>query len=134
MGFFDIPENSPGSLITALSSDTTKLSGVVLTMIGVSVQSLVNLIIGLALGFIYDWRLSLIVIGFMPLIAISGVIQQSIEFGLIKSDENIDNESGAILSEAVINTKTIFSFNMEEKICEFYGEIVEKRNTKINTY
>lgn len=124
MSFFDKPENSPGALMTRLSSDTTKLNGIVLTMIGVSVQSLVNLVLGLTLGFIFDWRLSLISLAFMPLIAFSGAIQNELRKGLVKSDEKLDIESGSILSEAVINTKTIFSYNMQSKICQFYDEVI----------
>jgi len=126
IGFFDRPENAPGSLITRLSSDTTKLNGIVLSMIGVSVQSLVNLILGVVLGFIYDWRLSLISLAFFPFIALSGALQHKLRKGLIESDEKLDIESGGVLSESVINTKTIFSFNMEGKIVDFYDEIIMK--------
>jgi ATP-binding cassette subfamily B (MDR/TAP) protein 1 len=124
IGFFDKPENAPGSLMTRLSSDTTKLNGIVLTIIGVTVQSFTNLVLGLVLGFVYDWRLSLISVAFMPLVAFSGALQNELRKGLIKSDEKLDIESGAILSEAVINTKTIFSYNMQGKISDYYNELI----------
>jgi len=126
IGFFDKGENAPGVLITRLSSDTTKLNGIILTMIGVSVQSLVNLILGIILGFIYDWRLSLISLAFVPFIALSGALQHKLRKGLIECDENLDIESGGVLSESVINTKTIFSFNMQSKIADYYEEIIMK--------
>ena len=129
IGFYDIQENSPGALITRLSSDTTKLNGIVLTMIGVSVQTFVNLIVGIVLGFIYDWRLSLIALAFLPLLAGSTAFQHRLRKGLIQSDEELDIESGSVLSESVINTKTIFSFNMQKKIVLFYQEI-SGRGTK----
>jgi ATP-binding cassette subfamily B (MDR/TAP) protein 1 len=136
MGFFDKPENAPGSLMTRLSSDTTKLNGIVLTMIGVSVQSLVNLVLGLVLGFSYDWRLSLISVAFLPLLAMSGAVQNELKKGLVKSDEKLDTESGAILSEAVINTKTIFSYNMQGKTSDYYDELIlgGKKNIVKSTF
>jgi len=124
IGFYDDPSNIPGSLITRLSSDTTKLNGFVLSMIGVSVQSAVCLLIGIILGFYYDWRLSLISLSFLPLIVISSAAQHKMRKGLIESDEILDIESGALLSESVINTRTIFSFNMQENIVEYYREII----------
>jgi len=126
IGFFDRQENAPGALITRLSSDTTKLNGIVLSMIGVSVQSLVNLVLGVILGFIYDWRLSLISLAFFPFIAISGAVQHKLRKGLIETDEQRDIESGGVLSESVINTKTLFSFNMQSKIVDYYDEIIMK--------
>jgi len=126
LGFFDRSENAPGVLITRLSSDTTKLNGIVLSMIGVSVQSLVNLILGIVLGFVYDWRLSLISLAFFPFIALSGALQHKLRKGLIQSDEKLNTESGGVLSESVINTKTIFSFNMQSKIVDYYEEIIMK--------
>ena len=126
IGFFDKHENSPGSLITRLTSDTTKLNGVVLTMIGVTIQSIVSLLLGIILGFIYDWRISLIVLAFLPFLVFSFYFQHKMKRGLIHSDDKLDIESGGVLSESVVNTKTIFSFNMEKKIVEYYEEIIMK--------
>jgi ATP-binding cassette, subfamily B (MDR/TAP), member 1 len=65
MGFYDIPENMPNTLTTKLSSDTTQIKGVALTMVGVTIQALSTLMIALILGFIFDWRLTLVNIAFL---------------------------------------------------------------------
>jgi ATP-binding cassette subfamily B (MDR/TAP) protein 1 len=45
--------------------------------------------------------------------------------------ENIEVEAGSILSESVINTKTIFSYNMETNVVEFYAKILRKLNKNL---
>ena len=131
MGYFDLPENSPGSLLTKLSSDTTQLNGVVLSMVGVLIQSVVCLLSGLILSLFYDWRLTLISLCFMPFIVLAGVLQHKLREGLIKADEKLDTEAGSILSESVINTKTIFSYNMQPTVINMYHNILEPARTKI---
>ena len=124
MGFFDIQENSPGALLTKLSIDTTLLNGVILTVIGVSVQTLVCSSLGLGFGFAYDWRLALIVLAFFPFIIISGYLQQKLRRGYSSGDDKLDIEAGSILSECVINTKTIYSYNFQETGVSLYLDVL----------
>ena len=131
LGYFDKTENSPGSLLTKLSIDTTLLNGLVLTVVGVSVQSLVCLSLGLIIGFYYEWRLAFICIAFFPFIIISAAMQQKLRKGGSSGDDRKDIEAGSILSECVINTKTIFSYNFTEKAIEMYKEILSESKDNI---
>lgn len=77
ISYFDINENSPGALLTRLSIDTTQLNSLVLTVIGDFINSLGNLIVGIILGFYYDWRMTLICICFIPFIVFACIIRNS---------------------------------------------------------
>jgi ATP-binding cassette subfamily B (MDR/TAP) protein 1 len=125
MGFYDRNENSPGALLTKLASDCTKLNGIALSIIGQLLQTAVTLILGITLALVYDWRLCLINLGFLPLIIGTYIIQFRVQKGGSEGDDAIEVEAGSILSESVINTKTIFSYNMEDKIVEFYSKVLE---------
>jgi ABC-type multidrug transport system fused ATPase/permease subunit len=131
MGFFDRAENSPGSLLTKLSADTTKINGVALTIIGQLIQTAVTLILGISLALTYQWKLCLINLCFLPLIIGNYVIQFRVQKGSAEGSENIEVEAGSILSESVINTKTIFSYNMQDKVVLFYGNILKGFNTHL---
>ena len=61
----------------------------------------------------------------------SGIMQNRLRKGLIDSDEKLDIESGGVLSESVINTKTLFSFNMQHKVVEFYEEIIMRGKSSL---
>ena len=131
MGFFDISEHTPGSLLTKLSTDSTKVNGVALAIIGVIVQTSVMMIIGITLGFYYDWRITLIYLGFFPLIVFNSMMRFKTEKGFSTSDQKIEIEAGAILSESVVNTKTIFSYNMQDKVVDLYRKTLEQKNRNL---
>lgn len=127
IGFFDLKENSPGAMLTKLSSDTTKISGVATSIIGQLLQTGVTLILGIVIAMVYQWKICLINIAFMPLVIGSYVLQFQLQKGADDGDKAIDEDAGSILSEAVINTKTIFSYSMQDKIVEMYADIIFER-------
>ena len=121
IAYFDIDYNAPGALLTKLSIDTTQLNSIILTLVGDVLTTTGNIITGLVLGFIYDWRLTLIALVFIPFIVGAFIIaKDSVRTLTRKKDNRTDIEAGSILSESVINTKTIFSFNFQKPVVEMY--------------
>ena len=130
VAYFDIDDNAPGALLTKLSIDTTQLNSIILTLVGDVSQTTGVVVAGLILGFIYDWRLTLISICFIPFIVASFVLaKDSVRTATRKKDNRTDIEAGAMLSECVINTKTIFSFNFQGPAVDMYLAIVHTENT-----
>ena len=121
IAYFDIDDNSPGALLTKLSIDTTQLNSIILTLVGDVLQTSGNLITGLVTGFIHDYRLTFISLGFIPFIVAAFVMtKDSVLSPTKKKDNKTDIEAGSILSECVINTKTIFSFNFQKNAVDMY--------------
>jgi len=132
MGFYDNPDNKPNTLTTKLSSDTTQIKGLALTMVGVTIQALSTLVIALVLGFVFDWRLTLINIAFLPLIMISSVFYMRIQQGFSDVSEVVDSTAGGIVSECVVNTKTIFCYNMQDKVVDLYNREIRNGEKTIS--
>ena len=131
LGYYDNSENTPGAFTTKLASDTTKINGIALSMVGISVQTFSTLVLGVTLGFVYDWRLALINLGFMPIIVITAALQWKLQQGFAESDEYSEIQAGSILSESVCNTKTIFSYNMQNKVVDMYNSILKSKEGTI---
>ena len=125
LSFFDITQNSPGALLTRLSIDTMQLNALVMSILGTTVQCGVILILGFILGCIYEWRLTLVQYCFMPFIVVAAVLRRSLNNGSNKFGLKANVEAGGVLSECVTNTKTIYSFNFQQKAVEMYMEILE---------
>ena len=116
VAYFDIDYNAPGALLTKLSIDTTQLNSIILTLVGDILTTTGNIITGLTLGFVYDWRLTLISLGFIPFIVGAFIIaKDSVRTLTRKKDSRTDIEA-----ECVINTKTIFSFNFQKPAVDMY--------------
>ena len=125
LSFFDLTINSPGSLLTRLSIDTTQLNSLLLTILGSTVQCSVVFIVGLILGCIYEYRLTLILFCFVPFIVAAMIIRRILNRGSSREGVKVNIEAGGILSECVTNTKTIYSFNFQKKAVEMYMEIID---------
>lgn len=131
ISYFDIDFNAPGALLTKLSIDTIQLNSIILTLVGDVCQTCGNTIVGLIIGMIYEWRLALMSVGFIPFIVITTVIgKDSMRNATRKKDNRTDIEAGAILSESVINTKTIFSFNFQDPVVAMYLEFLKEETSE----
>ena len=135
IGFFDKKENSPGAMLTKLSTDTTKISGIATMIVGNLLQTSVTLILGIVIALIYQWAICLINIAFMPVVIGSYILQFKLQQGSSEGNKAIDEDAGNILSEAVQSTKTIFSYSMQKKIVDIYADIInDTKSKKKNKY
>lgn len=134
VGFYDFASNSPGTLLTRLASDTTKLNGIALTMFSVIFESAFTLIIGIVLGLIYCWQVGLICMGFIPFMVISGAVGAKLQLGYEKNDEIKEKDLGNILSETITNTKSVYCYNMQDEIVSIYKKKQEEGGVAYFTY
>ena len=131
MSFFDEIENSPGALLSKLSIDTIQLNSVFQMIIGDLFHSLGSLVSGLILSILYDWRLTVVSFCFIPFIITSNLLVAKTKRSGRKSYKKNNIEAGGILSESVLNTKTIFSFNFQKESVKLYMEIL---NSETKTF
>ena len=93
-------------------------------ILGTIIQWSAVLIAGLILGFYYDYRLTLINCCFVPFIIASDIIKKGKVEGQGQKAVEANIES-SILSECVVNTKTIFSFNFQKEAVSMYLQAIE---------
>ncbi len=126
VGYYDYDQNAPGALLTRLSIDTTQLNSIVLTIVGDIVGTIGTASVGLIMSFYFEWKLTLISLCFIPFIIIAQVLIAQARRGGRESDKTINIEAGSVLSECVINTKTIYSFNFQKPAVEMYLKILNQ--------
>ena len=125
LSYFDVTSNSPGALLTKMSIDTMELNQLVNNILGTTIQCTCVLVVGLIIGCYYEYRLTLIDFCFVPFIVIANVIRRGMMQGSSKRGIKANVEAGGILSECVINTKTIFSFNFQPAAIQMYLDAIE---------
>ena len=128
LAFYDIDYNSPGSLLTKLSIDTTKISALVLSIFGSVISAVGGIIFSIILGMTFDWRLGLISTAFLPFTLFFTVYKAYFRQNGSQVDYNLKVEAGSIISECVISTKTIFSFNFQKTAIDIYSSILGKED------
>lgn len=128
IAYYDNKENTPGSLLTKLSSDTTKINGIALSMVSIVFQTICTVVLGVALALAFYWKIALINMGFLPIIILTFALQWRLRQGFNSKDEYLESKAGGILSESVCNTKTIFSYNMQGKVVDMYINILTSKD------
>jgi len=75
IGFFDLEENSIGTLTTRLSDDSRVVNKAFGESLARQLQAFFTLAVGLILGFRASWKIALVVIAAFPINIIAGAIQ-----------------------------------------------------------
>lgn len=98
------------------------MGGLITKYIPNLISNFTSIIIGLAISIGFSWKLGLVDIYALPVIALSGFISISFIGGF--DDENMDlySASDKISDELIINIKTVFSLSYEKKLLTKYGE------------
>jgi len=78
MSWFDNKDNAPGVLTSLLSKDATVLNGISFEGLAVVVEAIFSLVCGVTVAFIFSWKISLICLGCMPLLALGGAVQAKV--------------------------------------------------------
>nr|XP_020450391.1 bile salt export pump-like isoform X2 [Monopterus albus]XP_020450392.1 bile salt export pump-like isoform X2 [Monopterus albus] len=125
IGWFDDPSNSPGALTTRLATDASMIRGATGSQIGMVVNSLTNIGASFIIAFYFSWKLTLVIMCFLPLIGLSGVFQAKMLTGFANEDKKSMEAAGQVSSEALTNIRTIAGLAKESSFVESYEQKLE---------
>ncbi|KAM4697413.1 bile salt export pump-like [Rhinophrynus dorsalis] len=125
VGWFDDPKNSPGALTTRLATDASQVQGATGSQIGMIVNSLTNIGVAIIIAFYFSWKLSLVIMCFLPFLALSGALQARMLTGFANQDKHAMEAAGRISSEALGNIRTIAGIAKEKMFVDLYEEQLE---------
>uniref|UniRef100_A0A7N8XHH8 Bile salt export pump n=1 Tax=Mastacembelus armatus TaxID=205130 RepID=A0A7N8XHH8_9TELE len=120
IGWFDDHKNSPGALTTRLATDASQVQGATGSQIGMIVNSLTNIGVAVIMSFYFSWKLTLLILCFLPFIALSGGFQAKMLTGFAKQDKEAMEAAGQISGEALNNIRTIAGLGKERKFVDMY--------------
>ncbi|RMC18577.1 hypothetical protein DUI87_04469 [Hirundo rustica rustica] len=114
IGWFDDRKNSPGALTTRLATDASQVQGATGSQIGMIVNSLTNIGVAMIIAFYFSWKLSLVIMCFLPFLALSGAVQAKMLTGFASQDKKALEATGRIASEALSNIRTVAGIGKEK--------------------
>ena len=127
-----------GSLVTRVASDTNQLSDLFTNTIVNLIKNMLMLVGVTVVMFAIDWRVSLILVAFMPIILISSWIFRNKSRANYRKVRHSFSVMNAFLNENISGMKITQIFNQEEqKETEFErlnDEIIKNRKTDIKIF
>ncbi|CAD5121588.1 DgyrCDS10086 [Dimorphilus gyrociliatus] len=118
--YYDKPQNSTGALTTRLATDASAVQGATGSRLGIIIQSFGTLGIGIILGFVYNWKLTLVLLAFVPFLILGGSMEMVVMMGIQgKSNKNLE-EAGKISTQCIENIRTVAQLCKEKYFKRVY--------------
>ncbi|KAL6470866.1 hypothetical protein MHYP_G00195160 [Metynnis hypsauchen] len=127
MAWFDT--HPIGELSTRLTDDINTINDGLGDKICIFVQYLCRFITGIIIGFIYGWKLTLVILSISPLLAGSAAVWSKILASLTSKELSAYAKAGAVAEEILVAIRTAMAFNGQKKALEKYEtNLVEAKN------
>ncbi|XP_055855395.1 multidrug resistance protein homolog 49 [Episyrphus balteatus] len=120
IGYFDDQRNSVGALCSRLAGDCSNVQGATGSRVGIMVQSVSTLLLGIIMSFVYSWNLTLVTLVTVPFVIGSIMI----EGRYMEASSNIERQAvekaSQVAVEAIANIRTINSLGQEKEVLKRY--------------
>ncbi|NXA63294.1 MDR1 protein, partial [Mohoua ochrocephala] len=123
MAWFDTTQI--GTLNTRLTDDINTIREGIGDKISIFLQFFSTFVSGLIIGFIYGWKLTLVVMSVSPLLAASAAIWSTLLASLTAKELSAYAKAGAVAEEILTSIRTVVAFNGQQKALEKYDVNLE---------
>jgi ATP-binding cassette subfamily B (MDR/TAP) protein 1 len=121
VSWFDSKDKAPGVLSNILSEDISLLNGLSSETTSIIMESIMTIVLGLAIALYFSWRMALITFALIPLVILGGYMSMKLtakakglaaptSSGNVGGTIDYYKESNALLSDVIMNYRTVISF------------------------
>ncbi len=110
-----------GKYITRITNDCRGLSSFFTDMIVNMVRDILNVIMTLTMAFFLSWKLSLILVAFLPLVFLVSYVFRKETKKYYRDQRRQRSEINGFLSENISGIRTIKTFDREPEQCQQFG-------------
>uniref|UniRef100_A0ABK0L5B8 ATP binding cassette subfamily B member 5 n=1 Tax=Rattus norvegicus TaxID=10116 RepID=A0ABK0L5B8_RAT len=128
MAWYDEKDNSTGALTTTLAVDVAQIRGAATSRLGIITQDVTNMSLSILISFVYGWEMTLLILSFAPILAVTGMIQTAAMAGFANKDKQELKRAGKIATEAVENIRTVVSLTREKAFEHMYEETLRTQH------
>jgi ABC-type multidrug transport system fused ATPase/permease subunit len=96
IAFFDNEKHSTGALCTRLATEASAVQGASGVRLGLILEHLFSVGVGILIAFAYSWQLTLLIIVFLPLILFGGILQIRLTARFARKDKQILEDGGKV--------------------------------------
>ncbi|NWS25767.1 MDR1 protein, partial [Polioptila caerulea] len=123
MAWFDTTQI--GTLNTRLTDDINTIREGIGDKISIFLQFFSTFVSGLIIGFVYGWKLALVVLSVSPLLAASAAVWSRLMASLTAKELSAYAKAGSVAEEILTAIRTVVAFNGQQKALEKYDDNLE---------
>ena len=130
LGWHDQKENSSGVISTMLNAQINQMSTVVIETSASNLEGFAALLVGLVFAFIFSWPIVVAIFLVAPLMLISSKVGHTVkqkQWGIQKGEQKEQKEGDILLSDSIVNFKTVASIANHEILVDRFDEINTRR-------
>ncbi|KAI8331210.1 P-loop containing nucleoside triphosphate hydrolase protein [Chlamydoabsidia padenii] len=120
MGWFDKAEE--GSLTTRLAADTQLIQDGISEKFGLFIAALAQFLSGFIIAFVKGWRLAIVMLATMPLLAGAGAAMGYLITKHTLLAQNAYADAGAVAEQAFSGIRTLSAFSIQNRFFKRYDE------------
>ncbi|KAG5482882.1 hypothetical protein LSCM1_06916 [Leishmania martiniquensis] len=124
MAFFDTPGRDAGTLSGMLSGDCEAIHQLCGPVIGTRIQIACTVVVGVVIGFFFQWKLAFIATACLPLIMLASFMEQIMMMGTNQKREGDIDET--VATESLLNVRTVASFNLKSARTAAYARLLQR--------
>ncbi|KAG0586096.1 hypothetical protein KC19_2G063800 [Ceratodon purpureus] len=125
VSFFDTDAKT-GDIVSSISSDTLLVQDAISEKMGNFIHFIVTFIAGFAVGFSSLWKLALVTLAVVPIIATAGGFYAFTLTGLTSKSQQAYAEAGGIAEQSIAQVRTVYSFVGEKKATDSYATALQR--------
>ncbi|KAH7855007.1 hypothetical protein Vadar_020204 [Vaccinium darrowii] len=126
VGYFDSQEATTSEIIESISKDTSLIQEVLSEKVPKFLMHTSQFISGLAFSMYFSWRLSLVAVPTLLLLAIPGILYGKYLLYLSTKSFKEYGKANTIVEQALSSIKTVYSSTAEKNIIERYSQILDQ--------
>ncbi|CAE7377852.1 ABCB11 [Symbiodinium natans] len=125
VGFHDDPENTSAKLVAALKVYAYRIARLIVSF-GDKADALCSIIVGLTMAFIASWEMAGVMLLAIPIFGAAQGIQMAVMMGGEKSESQVMKASMQVLSDSLLNSRTVQASGNERDVCKLYTQMVDR--------
>lgn len=123
IAYYDTTQTS-GAIIDGLTVDCAAVQAATSERIGHTINNLTQFLLGLAVGFVRGWKLSLVMIAIFPVMAAAGAIMAKAATAGEAQSAEAYAAANVAAAQTIANMRTVAAFQAEQPLLQRYTEML----------
>ena len=131
IAWFDEEDNSTGALTSRLAQKCSHVRDATGAQLAQLVQNLSSLFAAIIIAFVFEWRITLIMLAFLPLLIIAGFVQGRAARNTISQDKRIE-DAAKYLVQSTTNIRTVTALGVYSIFIENFNQpLIDRHRSEL---